>query len=204
MIYKLILINNYFVHRIKDNLQLLKFFGQNGVAAYGTIMYVSFIFVSTFIGYSIGISPVVGYNYGAQNKKELHNVFKKSILILIIISTCMTAIGVLGSPLFARLFSSGSEELEILSSKALKIFSISFMFSGIAIFASSFFTALNNGLISAINSFLRTIVFQITFVFLLPLIIGKNGVWWGMVGAEFAAITLAIICLKANQKKYGY
>lgn len=186
------------------NIQLLKYIGQDGVSAYGTIMYVGFIFVAVFIGYSIGISPVISYNFGAQNHAELKNVLKKSTVIILCSSVIMALLSFLGADFLGTMFSSGDPSLASLSGTALRINSACFIFCGLAIFISSFFTALNNGLLSAVQSFLRTIVFQIGFVFLLPAIIGQNGIWWACVGSDISSMTIGLILLAANRKKYRY
>lgn len=186
------------------NVQLLKYIGQDGVSAYGTVMYVGFIFVAVFIGYSIGISPVVSYNYGAKNHKELKNVLGKSVVLIMISSVSMAAISFFGADFLGRIFSSGDPGLAELSASAVRINSFCYIFCGLAIFISSFFTALNNGLISALQSFLRTMVFQIGFVFILPSIIGPDGIWWACVGADISSVTIGLILLLSNKKKYHY
>ena len=186
------------------NFQLLYYYGQNGVSAYGVIMYVQFIFIAVFIGYSIGTSPIIGYNYGAGNKKEINNILKKSLTINSIagVMLCLAAI-LLSSPI-SKLFVGYNEELTSLSIFAFRLFSIAFIFAGVNIFISGFFTALNNGLISAIISFLRTMVFQLTCVIVLPLLVGKEGIWVAGVIAEVLSLTASIIFLICFRKKYGY
>ena len=186
------------------NMQLLKFMGQNGVAAYGTIAYVSFLFVSIFIGYSIGMAPVISYNYGAENHDELKNVLKKSLIIIFTMELFMVLISFTCARPLARLFSSGNMDLEELTVNALRICSLAFIFTGIGIFTSSFFTALNNGALSALNAFMRTLVFQIAFILLLPLIFGASGIWWAIIFADCAAFILAIACLIWKRKQYHY
>lgn len=186
------------------NIQLLKYYGQNGVSAYGTLMYVSFMFVAIFIGFAIGMAPVIGYNYGANNKKELKNVLLKMIVIILITSGLMVLLSEFVGPQFAKLYLRADQELLDLAVFAFKIYSLHFIFCGFAIFLSSFFTALNNGVISAIISFIRTLICQILFVITLPLIIGPQGIWWSIVVAEFFACLLAFIFLFAKKKKYGY
>ncbi len=186
------------------NIQLLKYYGQDGISAYGTLMYVSFIFVAIFIGYSIGMAPIIGFNYGAQNKKELRNVLLRSIVIISFFAVVMLVLGELLGPQFSKLYIKNDEELLNLTIFAFRIFSIHFLFCGFTIFLSSFFTALNNGLISAVISFMRTIVFQITFVIVIPLIFGKEGIWWSIIICEFLALVLAFIFLFVYNKKYGY
>lgn len=186
------------------NLQLMKFFGENGVAAYGVLIYVQLVFLATEIGYTIGSAPIVGYNYGAQNYDELKNLFKKSMLILSIAGVMLSALAqALAIPL-AKLFVGRDAELFALTVKAFRMFSFAFIFSGIAIYSSGFFTALNNGLVSAILSFLRALVFQVAFVFLLPYLFGVNGIWWAMFATEASAFIVAVIFFIAFRKKYHY
>lgn len=186
------------------NIQLLKYAGEDGVAAYGVMMYVSFIFSSAFIGYSIGVSPVVGYHDGAGNRKELQGLLKKSIILIGVLGTAMTLISfLLASPL-AQIFVDYDPELKALTVSGIRIFALSFLLMGYAIFASGFFTALNDGVTSAIISFLRTLVFQVAAVILLPIIWGVDGIWFSVVVAEFMAVLLSVIFLWLKRKKYGY
>lgn len=186
------------------NLQLMKYAGADGVVAYGIIMYVSFIFSGTYIGYSIGSAPIVGYHYGAENTKELKNLLKKSLKLLTITSIVMTVIGELLAKPLAGIFVSYDANLLDMTTNAIRIFSISYLISGINIFASSFFTALNNGVVSAAISFLRTLLFQIAMIFILPLIWGLNGIWLAVVFAEIFALMVSVIFLVVNRKKYQY
>lgn len=186
------------------NIQLLKYYGQAGINAYGIIMYVSFVFLAIFIGYSIGVAPVVGYHFGAKNTDELKNVLKKSTIIIISLAVMMFILGESLAEPFAKIFAKGEEGLIHLSTIGMRIYSISFLFSGLCIFISSFFTALNNGIISAFISFLRTLVLQISLVFILPLFMGSVGIWWAIVLSELAAIIVALIFLMAKRKKYNY
>jgi len=192
------------VAAIVYNIQLLRLLGENGVSAYGIIMYVSFIFVAIFIGYSIGISPVIGYNYGANNSQELKNVLKKSLIVIIITGIVMTVVSELSARLFSSIFANGNEELLNISTDAMRIFSTAYVITGFAIFISSFFTALNNGTVSAIISLLRTLVFQIAFVLLLPLIFGDVGIWLARPITEVASVIISIIFLIVNKRKYNY
>lgn len=186
------------------NLQLMKYAGADGVVAYGIIMYVSFIFSGTYIGYSIGSAPIVGYHYGAENTKELKSLLKKSLKLLTITSIVMTVIGELLAKPLAGIFVSYDANLLDMTTNAIRIFSISYLISGINIFASSFFTALNNGVVSAAISFLRTLLFQIAMIFILPLIWGVNGIWLAVVFAEIFALMVSVIFLVVNRKKYQY
>lgn len=186
------------------NAQLMSYAGENGVAAYGTMMYVSFAFVAIFIGYSVGTAPVIGYHYGAGNTDELKSILKKSLVLVGVASVVMlTASEALAKPL-SLLFVGYDQELLDMTLKGFIIFSFSFIFSGIPIFGSSFFTALNNGLVSALISFLRTVVFQVAAVLLLPLVWGLDGIWFSIVVAEVAASATAVICWIANKRKYRY
>ncbi|MBQ8719841.1 MAG: MATE family efflux transporter [Clostridia bacterium] len=188
------------------NVQLMKYAGEPGVAAYGVMMYVGMIFVAIFIGYSIGTAPVIGYHYGAKNEGELKSLLKKSLAITGVISVSMLVLSFsLARPLSLIFMSQSPETLEI-TVHGFKIFSFQFLFCGIAIFGSSFFTALNNGLISALISFLRTLVFQLAAIMLLPLIWkpAVDGIWLSVVVAEVSAAALTLVFLAANKKRYGY
>lgn len=186
------------------NMQLMKFANEDGVAAYGAIMYVSFIFVAIFIGYSIGCAPIVGYHYGAGNKDELKNLLKKSTVITFVGGAIMLAVSFMLSFPFAKIFVGYDADLLEMTHLGLRIFSLSFVFSGFCIFASSFFTALNNGPISAGLSFLRTLVYQISLVLILPILFELDGIWYSMVLAEALALITTLIFLFAKRKKYGY
>lgn len=186
------------------NVQLLKYAGENGVAAYGVMMYVNMIFIAMFIGYSIGTAPVIGYHFGAQNHGELKGILSKSLVIISVFAVFMLGLGIaLASPL-SRIFVSYDSELLDMTVNGFYIFAFSFLFAGFAIFCSGFFTALNDGLTSAIISFLRTLVFQIAAVFLLPLIFGINGIWISIVVAEFMAVVVGFLFLAVKKKKYKY
>lgn len=187
------------------NTQLLKYAGEYGVAAYGVLMYVNFVFISAFIGYSIGCAPVIGYHYGAENKGELKGLLKKSVVIIAVSSICMVLISELLSSPLAHIFVGYNEELCELTKRAFLFYSFSFLFSGFAIFGSSFFTALNNGPISAIISFMRTLVFQVAGVIFLPMIFNSvDGIWLSIVIAEALAVIITVIFILAKRKKYGY
>lgn len=186
------------------NIQLMKYAGEDGVAAYGVLMYVNLIFLAMFIGYSIGTAPVIGYHFGAANHDELKNLLKKSLVLIGIFSVGMLVLGeVLARPL-SMIFVSYDTALLELTLRGFVIFSFSFLFAGMAIFGSSFFTALNNGLISALISFLRTLVFQIAAVLLLPLIWGIDGIWISVVFAELMAALVSVIFIFVLRRKYRY
>ena len=187
------------------NLQLLKYAGDDGIAAYGVMMYIGFIFVAIFIGYSSGVAPIVGYHNGANNSKEKKNIFKKSMILVLIASISMIAISFLLARPLSQIFVGYNKELLEMTVNGMKIFSLSYLFMGIAIFGSSFFTALNDGVTSAIISFLRTLVFQLGAVIFLPIILKSvDGIWYSVVVAELMAFILTIICLKIKRKKFEY
>jgi len=186
------------------NVQLLNYAGENGVAAYGVMMYLSMIFASAFLGYCNGIAPVIGYHYGAQNHGELKNLLKKSLTIMGICSAGMLFLSELLSTPISKIFVGYDQELLELTIHGFQIFSFSFLFMGLGIFGSSFFTALNNGLISALISFLRVLVFQMGAVLLLPMIFDLDGIWMSVVVAELIAAVISITFIAALRKKYRY
>ena len=186
------------------NYQLYKFAGEDGVSAYGVLMYVNFVFLSAFIGYSVGVAPVIGFHFGADNKKELRSILKKSLVIISVSSALMLAAGEgLAYPL-SVFFVGYDKGLLQLTLEGFRVFSFSFLFAGFAIFGSSFFTALNDGLTSAVMSFLRTAVFQVAAVLLLPLVLNTDGIWWSVVVAELAAASLSVVFIAVKKKKYKY
>lgn len=186
------------------NVQLLKYAGEDGIAAYGVLMYVSLIFHAVFIGYSVGTAPVISYHYGAKNRKELKGLLKKSLILIGVFAIVMFGAADLLTVPLAQIFVSYDEELFRLTVRAFRIFSYSFLFAGFAIFGSSFFTALNNGLISATISFMRTLIFQISAVLIFPIFWKVDGIWASIVAAEMMAVMVTILFLKAKQKKYQY
>ena len=186
------------------NIQLLKYAGEDGIAAYGVMMYVSFIFAAVFIGYSIGTAPVIGYHYGAGNHKEVRGILRKSLLILSIGGVVMLGIGQLFARPLAMIFVSYSEALMDLTISGFRIFALSFLFMGFAIFGSGFFTALGDGLTSAVISFLRTLLFQVGAVLLLPLVFDVNGVWISSVVAEVMAVVFSFFFMMIKRKKSHY
>lgn len=186
------------------NIQLLKYAGEDGVAAYGVMMYVNMIFIAVFIGYSIGSAPIIGFHYGAKHHDELKGLLKSSLRIISVFAVCMLASGLLLSGPFARIFVGYDADLLEMTKNGFIIFSFSFLFAGFAIFFSGFFTALNDGLTSAIISFLRTLVFQIAAVLILPLIFGIDGIWYSIVVAEVMAVVVGVIFLIIKRKKYQY
>lgn len=186
------------------NYQLLRFAGEDGVAVYGVLMYVSFIFVAAFIGYTVASTPIVGYHHGAGNHPELKSLLKKSVVLMLAAGVLMMVLSqVLAKPL-ANVFVGYDQELSQMTQHAFVVFSWSFLLAGFNIFASSFFTALNNGAISAAISFLRSLVFQIICVLALPALLGLDGVWWSVTVADVFACIISVIFLFAKRKRYHY
>lgn len=186
------------------NVQLLKVAGENGVAAYGVIMYVNFVFLSAFIGYSIGTSPVVGFHYGAQNHGELKSIVRISAVLIGIGSLAMFCLGIALARPLSSIFVSYDPELLEITVHGFYIFAVSFLPVGYAIFLPGFFTALSDGLVSAIISFTRTMIFQVAAVLLLPLAFGIDGIWWSVVVAEGLSVVVGSIFLYAKRNKYHY
>ena len=186
------------------NIQLMKYAGENGIAAYGVLMYVSMIFQAVFIGYSVGAAPVISYNYGAQNCEELKSLRQKSMLLIAVFSVAMLAAGQLLAQPLSMLFVGYDEALMELTVHAFTIFSFSFLLSGFSIWGASFFTALNDGLISALISFLRTFLFQCAAVLIFPLFWGLDGIWFTVAAAELLAAAMTALFLLAKKKKYRY
>ncbi len=186
------------------NIQLLKYAGENGVAAYGVLMYVNFVFIAVFIGYSIGTAPIVSYHFGAANHTELHSLLKKSMVIILIFSLVMFLLAEVFAYPFSYIFVGYDKTLMDMTLRGFLIFSFSFLFAGFAIFGSGFFTALNDGLTSALISFLRTLVFQIAAVLILPLIWELDGIWISIVAAEVMALIITMIFIILKREKYKY
>jgi len=186
------------------NAQLMRYVGIKGVSAYGIMMYIGFIFIAVFIGYSIGVSPIVGYDYGAQNKKELKNIFTKSVVFSLIAGIVMTALACLFATPLSRIFVRDDRELLALTTRGLRIYSLCFLLTGLNIFASSFFTALSNGTLSLLISFFRTFLCQVAAVLLLPLLLEVDGIWLAAFMAELITMFLTVSIVLLNKKRYGY
>ena len=186
------------------NLQLMAHAGEDGIAAYGVIMYVNFIFIAVFIGLSIGAAPIVGFNHGAENHPELRNVLKKCLTLLAVFAVVLTLTAELIARPLAGIFVGYDPVLHDMTTRGFRIYILSFLLSGFNIFGSSFFTALNNGLISALISFLRTLVFQIGAVLLLPLVFELDGIWWSVVAAELGSLALTAFFMLKYRKRYHY
>jgi len=186
------------------NFQLMRLVGEDGVAAYGVIMYVNFIFVAIFLGYSIGSAPIIGYHYGAENQGELQNLLKKSLIFMGASGLALTALAeVLSRPL-SLVFVGYDPALLALTCRGFRLYSLSFLLMGFNIFGSSFFTALNNGAVSAAISFLRTLLFQIAAVLMLPAVLGVDGIWLSIVAAELAALGVTALLIWKLKDRYHY
>ena len=186
------------------NIQLIRFAGENGIAAYGVIMYVNFAFLSVFIGFAIGSAPIFGYNHGAANHGELKNMFRKSLVLLGIFAAAMTSGALLLARPLSAIFVGYDQTLLEMTVRGFVIYSLSYLVCGFNIFSSSLFTALNNGLISAAISFLRTLVCQIAAVLILPVFFGLDGIWWSIVAAEGIAVAMTVFCFFKFRNRYHY
>lgn len=186
------------------NFQLMHYIGEDGVAAYGIIMYVSFIFAAIFIGYSIGSAPIIGYHYGAGNHAELKSLFRKSLCLITLWNIILTALAILTAQPLAKIFVGYDIGLTELTTRALALYSLSFLFMGYNIFGSAFFTALGNGVVSAAISFLRTLLFQIAVVLILPLLLGIDGIWLAIVVAELLALIITVYFFVKKKDNYHY
>ena len=186
------------------NFQLMHFAGEDGVAAYGTLMYVNFIFIAIFLGYSIGSAPIVSYHYGARNSDELKNLLTKSLKMIGVWGIGLFALAQLIASPLARIFVGYDPDLFALTKHGFRIFCLAFLVNGFNIYGSSFFTALNNGLLSALISFLRTLVFQIAAVLLMPMFLGIDGIWGAVFVAEILTLCVTLICLVRKRNQYHY
>ena len=186
------------------NFQLMKYIGENGVAAYGVIMYVQFIFFGVFLGYAMGTAPIVSYNYGAQNHAELRNVFQRSMKIIAVLGVLQTLLLELTIPYLTKIFVGYDPELYALTCKAFRIYGLSYLLVGFNFYASSLFTALNNGIVSAVISTVRTLVFETSAVFILPAIFGVDGIWFSIICAEVLSLSLSIAMIYKHRERYHY
>lgn len=186
------------------NLQLMNYAGENGVASYGAIMYVNFIFISTFLGYSIGSAPIISYHYGAANHQELKNIFRKSISLIAVWGIALVGTAELLAPYITKLFVGYDAKLHAMTQTGFRICCLVYLINGFNIFGSSFFTALNNGPLSALISFLRTLIFQIAAVLLLPLLFGIMGIWWSINAAELLTLCVTLMLLFTMRGRYHY
>ena len=186
------------------NFQLMRLVGEDGIAAFGVVMYVSFIFITVFIGYSIGSAPIISYHYGAQNKAELRNLFRKSLVIMAVFGALMVLLSELLAKPLSAFFVGYDEGLLALTTRAVALYSLSYLVLGINIFASAFFTALSNGGVSATLSFLRLFVFQVITLLVMPIWLGVDGVWLSIVASELIALGVSTFFFLQQKKKYGY
>ena len=186
------------------NFQLLKYIGEDGVSAYGVLMYVQFIFIAISIGYSIGVSPIVSYHYGAENTAEMKSLLRKSITLTLTVGVALTALAIAAAGPFAYIFVGFDDSLFALTKHAFRLFSFSFLLAGFNIFCSGFFTALGNGAVSALISFLRVLVFQASSVIILPLFLDIDGIWWAITVSEVLAAIVSAVFLLAKRQRYHY
>ena len=186
------------------NYQLLRFAGEDGVAAYGVIMYAAFLFVAVFVGYAVGSAPIVSYHYGARNHAELNNLYSKSLRLIGVIAVVMTALSMLVIPYVARIFVGYDAELLALTSHAFRVYALNFFLMGFNVYASSFFTALGDGVTSALISFLRTLLFQLLALILLPFVLGIEGVWLAVTVAEAGALCVTVLMFITKDKVFHY
>jgi len=186
------------------NFQLMRFAGEDGIAAYGVVMYVSFIFAAIFYGYAMGSAPIISYQFGAQNHSELKNMFRKSMTIMLVTGVVMLVLVIVMPDPLTKVFVGYDQGLYNMTVHAFHIFAASFLLIGVSTFASGFFTALNDGTVSAIIAFLQTLVFDVLTILILPEIFKLDGVWWSVVVAETAAVLVSIAFLIAKRKKYHY
>ena len=186
------------------NFQLLRLAGENGVAAYGVIMYAAFLFVAVFVGYAVGSAPIVSFHYGARNHAEVHNLYQKSLRLIAVVAVSMTAVSMVLIPYVARIFVGYDAQLLALTSRAFRLYALSFLIMGFNVYASSFFTALGDGVTSALISFLRTLVFQLAALLLLPALWGIDGVWLAVTAAELAALAVSVYMFVTKDQKFHY
>lgn len=186
------------------NFQLMRIAGEDGVAAYGVIMYVNFVFTAIFIGYSIGSAPIISYHYGAANQRELQNLFAKSLKLVSIFGVALLAASELMAAPLTRIFVGYDAELWTLTCNGFRRYALSFLLSGFNIFGSAFFTALGNGGVSAVISFLRTLLFQVCMLLLLPVFLGVNGIWMAISAAECMALAVTVLFFVIKNKTYHY
>ena len=186
------------------NLQLMRVAGEDGVAAYGVIMYVNFVFIAVFLGYSIGSAPVVGFHFGAGNHDELKNLLQRSLHIIGIFGISMLILAETCAGPLTQFFVGYDAELQTMTVKGFRIYCLAFLINGFNIFGSAFFTALNNGAVSAAISFLRTLLFQTAALFLLPVFFGLNGIWMAVIAAELAALCVTVTFFIKMKEKYHY
>lgn len=195
---------SYSVVGIILNAELLKYFGENGVSAYGIIGYLGFVFTGVYYGYASGVAPIISYHYGAKNEKEVQSLLSKSLILYTVLSLTMASAAIASARILSSFFSKDNDALLSLATSAVRIYSISYYLSGFGLFGSSFFTALNDGLVSGILSFLKAFVFPIVCIYVTPLLMGPEGIWWSIVFAEVSSFLATGAFLFAKNKKYHY
>ncbi len=186
------------------NLQLLRMMGENGVAAYSIILYYGYMCAAVFFGYNIAVTPIIGFNYGAGNRAELRSLLRRSLVVLLAFGGVMTILAEVFAEPAARLFVGYDSELTALSAHAFRLSMLSFVIAGVNLFFSAWFTGLNNGKISAVLSFVRNLVLELGFVFLLPALIGPDGIWLAVDAADLVCLFLGIGLILKYRKRYGY
>ncbi len=186
------------------NFQLMRIAGEDGVAAYGVIMYVNFVFIAVFIGYSIGVAPVTGFHFGAEHREEMRGLFCRSLVIVGVAGCVMVILAEFLSAPLTRIFVGYDGGLFALTCRGFRLYAVSFLFAGMNIYGSAFFTALGDGLVSAVISFLRTLVFQVAMVLILPIVLGSDGIWLAAVAAELLALGVTVTFFALKRKKYQY
>ena len=186
------------------NYQLLRFAGENGVAAYGVIMYAAFLFVAVFVGYAVGSAPIVSFHYGARNRKEVNNLYRMSLKLIAVVAVVMTLGSMVLIPDVARIFVGYDETLLALTTRAFRLYALSFLMMGFNVYASSFFTALGDGVTSALIAFLRTLVFQAAAILILPAILGIDGIWLAVTAAELLSLGVCIYLFFAKDQVFHY
>ncbi|MFV0379605.1 MAG: MATE family efflux transporter [Anaerorhabdus sp.] len=186
------------------NIQLIKIAAENGLAAYGVILYITFIFFAIFLGYSFGVAPIISYNYGSQNKREMKNIFNKSMVLILSTSVLMVFVGIAFSKPLSEIFVGYDKELLQMTIRGLVIYSLSYVFTGFNVFASSFFTALNNGLVSGVLAIVRTMIFEVGAIIILPIYFGLDGIWFAIVVAEALSLIMSVAFIIKGNKNYGY
>ncbi len=186
------------------NYQLLRLAGENGVAAYGVIMYAAFLFVAVFVGYAVGSAPIVSFHYGARNHAEVHNLYQKSLRLIAVVAVVMTAVSMVFIPYVARIFVGYDASLLELTTHAFRLYALSFLIMGFNVYASSFFTALGDGVTSALISFLRTLVFQLAALLILPAILKLDGIWLAITAAELASLAVSVTMFITKDKVFHY
>ena len=186
------------------NYQLLRLGGEDGVAAYGVIMYAAFLFVAVFVGYAVGSAPIVSFHYGARNHAEVHNLYSKSLRLIGVVAVVMTGISMVFIPYVSRIFVGYDASLLALTNRAFRLYALSFLIMGFNVYASSFFTALGDGVTSALISFLRTMLFQVIAIIVLPMLLDIDGIWLAITAAELAALAVSVTMFITKDKVFHY